>query len=47
MAAYAYFRSRSQAVISDLEAATTQILALLSTHRAGAGAGREAEKEFV
>jgi biopolymer transport protein ExbB len=32
MAAYAYFRSRAQAAISDLEAATTHILALISAN---------------
>jgi biopolymer transport protein ExbB len=32
MAAYAYFRGRVQALISDLEAATTQLMALLSAH---------------
>lgn len=32
MAAYAYFRSKAQAAISDLEAATTHILALISAN---------------
>jgi biopolymer transport protein ExbB len=32
MAAYAYFRSKAQSAISDLEAATTHILALISAN---------------
>jgi len=35
MAAYAYFRGRVQARISDLEAATTQLMALLGVGMSG------------
>lgn len=36
MAAYAFFRGRTQGLIADLEAATTQLMALLSVnHRSG------------
>ncbi len=44
MAAYAYFRGRSQALISDLEAATTHLMALLSSSSSTSRReGREAD----
>ena len=35
MAAYAFFRGRVQALISDLEAASTQLIALISANSSG------------
>ena len=38
-AGYAYFRGRVQRLVSDLEAASTQILAVFSLHYTGGNAG--------
>jgi len=43
MAAYAYFRGRTQALISDLEAATTHLMALLGANWSSRKDSREAE----
>ncbi len=43
MAAYAFFRGRVQSLIADLEAATTQLIALLGTHFKPGGGVRPGE----
>ena len=45
MAAYSYFRGRAHALISELEAASTQLLALLSTIGVKNVPGRVADRE--